>query len=90
MHEYNLGAEGLFALPVSLVREELIRRAPGEGEEDCAAEMEARLYASLEERIEGEILSFAFSRHRDGAMLYVTLRARCLENIAQITEIAEP
>lgn len=90
VHEYNLGAEGLFALPVSLVREELIRRAPGEGEEDCAAEMEARLYASLEERIEGEILSFAFSRHRDGAMLYVTLRARCLENIAQITEIAEP
>lgn len=41
VHEYNLGVEGLFALPVSLVREELIRRAPGEGEEDCGAEMES-------------------------------------------------
>ena len=82
-----MGVRGLFALPVSWIREEY---RSGEGEGTDALPAGDRLKASLEEKIDGEILQARVSTAvRDGC-LYVTLRAHCLENIAQTAEIAPP
>lgn len=82
IHDYKLGAEGLFSLPLRVIREELRRcdREPG-----CSpdyAEMERGLSARLEESVDGEILSRSFTRGGDGDLFILTLRARCLEDIA--------
>ena len=51
--------------------------------------MRERLEAQLRGRIDGEIVSLAVSEpERDGAV-YVTLRTRCFENIAKITQAEE-
>lgn len=87
MHEYNLGVNGLFALPISLVREELIYREKSTAESADAAQMREHLLQYLEARIDGEILSTAFTEDRSGELCTVTLRAQCRENIAGIREI---
>ena len=48
--------------------------------------MKAALLQGLEERIDGEILDHAFSVASCDGLLVVTLRARCLENIARAGE----
>lgn len=89
VHEYNLGLRGLFALPASLLCETCTRRAPADAQAADAQAMRERLEADLRERIDGEIVSLSFCEfERDGAV-YVTLRARCLENIATITQAEE-
>ncbi len=87
VHEYNLGIEGLFRLPLSFVREELkpYRTAePGPTEAEEAAQ---RLLASLAERIEGEIVSFSWTAAERGGLTVVTLYAQCYENIARSVDI---
>jgi similar to stage IV sporulation protein len=86
VHEYNLGIKGLFALPVSLIRESGLERHPGASEEQRAAEMRASLLRRLEGQIDGEILESSFSVSRTDDLLIVTLRAHCFENIAQTVE----
>ena len=89
VHEYNLGIDGLFALPVSLVRETVIVSRPAEGPDADPAAMQQRLEDSLRGSIDGEIVSRSFSvAERDGAV-YVTMRARCFENIARVQEITQ-
>ena len=89
MHEYNLGVKGLFALPLSLLCETCTRRAPTDAQAADTQAMRERLEAQLCGRIDGEIVSLSFSElERDGAV-YVTLRARCFENIAKITQAEE-
>ena len=89
MHEYNLGIDGLFALPVSLVRETVIVSRPAEGPDADPAAMQQRLEDSLRGSIDGEIVSRSFSvAERDGAV-YVTMRARRFENIARVQEITQ-
>ena len=88
VHEYNVGVKGLFALPVTLIREELRPRSGTEAVTDRAAEMEASLRRRLEEQIEGEILSASFSVSRTDGLLVVTLRAHCCENIAKTVDYA--
>lgn len=87
MHEYNLGVKGLFALPVSLIREERHPRSLQDALDDREEEMKAALLRRLEEQIDGEILSTEFSVSRTEGLLTVTLRARCSENIAETAEI---
>jgi len=82
-HDYILGVEGLFALPLRFVCETYVRRLPGDAAADPGA-MEARLESYLRERIDGEIKACSFTDwEKDGAQL-VSMRARCLENIAEI------
>lgn len=90
VHEYNLGVEGLFALPLTLVREDCVRRqslAPTEARKEPMAE---RLRSQLQERLEGEVLSSQTGSYRAEGSVYVTLRAHCREEIAQNRERTQP
>ena len=89
VHEYDLGLDGLFALPVSLLCETRVRRAPADAPAADTQAMRERLRAGLLESIDGEIVSLSFSEiEKDGAV-YVTLRARCFENIAKRIQAGE-
>ncbi len=87
VHEYNLGIEGLFRLPLSVVREELRPYRTAEFSRDEAEEIGQRLLASLAEHIEGEIVFSGLSTAQVDGMTVVTLRAQCRENIAQTVDI---
>ena len=82
--------EGVFALPVTLVVEKIIPyRTEGSVKPDTGA-MSQRLYESLEKSVDGEVLSHsAVSGSREGLEI-VSLRASCLENIAELCEYKTP
>ena len=80
VHEYKLGVEGLFSLPISLIREEQLRWERAEVTVDLREPMRER----LENRLEGERLSRSFSEGEKDGLLIVTLRAHCLEDIAAV------
>ena len=90
MHEYNMGIEGLFALPITLIREERIRYRESPGLFQPEQDMGADLRSALQEYIDGEIVSAQISVNRSGELVYVTLRAQCNENIAIRNETREP
>lgn len=86
IHNYNAGIRGLFALPVTLVVEELRPyRLSGAVPADTAA-MGARLEARLEDGLRGVVLSSFVTEGDNGGLAVVTLRAACRENIAQVKE----
>lgn len=86
IHNYNAGIRGLFALPVTLVVEELRPyRLSGAVPADTAA-MGARLEARLMDGLRGVVLSSSVTEGESGGLAVVTLRAACRENIAQVKE----
>lgn len=87
---YIIRVEGVFALPVTLVVEKIIPyRTEGSVKPDTGA-MSQRLYESLEKSVDGEVLSHsAVSGSREGLEI-VSLRASCLENIAELCEYKTP
>ena len=87
MHEYILGVEGLFRLPLSIVREELRPYRTAEFSREETEETGQRLLASLAEHIEGEIVFSTLSAAEADGMTVVTLRAQCRENIAKTVDI---
>ena len=87
--ERMLGVEGLFALPVRLVCEELRPYAAAPASGPSVGDIERRLLGDLAARIEGKILSSEFSVSEAGGLLRVTLHARCRENIAKVVDITE-
>ena len=89
VHEYNLGIDGLFRLPLTFVREELRPYRATEDAPDLAEEAGQRLIASLAERIDGQILSAKLSFSEKDGLTVVTLRAHCLENIAESVDITQ-
>ena len=89
VHEYNMGAEGLFSLPLSLTVEEY-RLYERESREADPTEAEKRLLDRLAGSAEGEILQSRLHSVRKGAWLYTELRAHCRENIAETAEVAPP
>ena len=86
VHEYTLGIEGLFRLPLVLVREELRQYRASETSGDPAEELGQRLLAALDEQIEGEILSSGLRTAEIDGMTVVTLYAQCRENIARTVD----
>ena len=86
IEEYPLAKNGLFALPLTLVK---ITYAPYEASvaEDGAlrGELETRLRETLADAIgeDGEVLSSRFSASMEDGALYGTLRAECREQIGQ-------
>ena len=89
VHEYDLGLDDLFALPVSLLCETRVRRAPADAPAADTQTMRERLRAGLLESIDGEIVSLSFSEIEKDGTVYVTLRARCFENIAKRIQAGE-
>ena len=84
--EWDLAIDGVFTLPVALVREtrtqyELtpVEISPNEAEAGLRAELSARLSRAVGE---GQVLSAEYQTREDGDCIYVTLNAVCLENIA--------
>ena len=89
VHEYKLGVEGLFSLPLSLTVEEyrLYERQSAQADRTAA---QRRLRENLTAAVEGEILQSRLdSVSRDG-WLYTELRAHCHENIARTAEVTPP
>jgi len=83
IHEYNLGVEGLFALPVSFIREEL---RSYDTQPDAAYDrqlMEQTLSRNLSERVKGQVLNKSFTAGESKGLYVVTLRSHCLEDIAK-------
>ena len=83
IHEYDLGAEGLFALPVRIVREELRGYSQVQGGSPKPEEMRSLLegYSQLHGR--GRLLSRSFSQGESNGRYVLTMRSHCLEDIAK-------
>ena len=75
---------------MKLIREERRSLSPTGTEAAREQEMETALVRRLEEQIDGEILDLSFSVGRADGLLLVTLRAHCVENIAQTAELSPP
>ena len=82
IHETRIGVDGLFTLPVSLIREVFTEIRTEPGREARADEIAARLRETLRQSIEGEILAETVTVSESDTRLVVTLRAQCEENIA--------
>lgn len=80
--EYTLGWKGLFSTPIRLVRERFVPYKAQPGDDWDMTEAGRRLYALLERRTEGQILSWSLSPGSAGELYVLTLRAHCTENIA--------
>ncbi len=85
--EYPLAVEGVFTLPVTLLRETVAAYGPGAAGEGRAATEERLvdfLARTLERRLgdRGEVLSAEYTARESGGRLYVTVRAECREDIA--------
>ena len=90
VHEYKLGAAGVFSLPLSLIREERVRWETTGAECAQLQRMEQRLQEDLAAEIDGEVLSASFSVTRRDGLLVVTLDAHGLEEIARTAEETSP
>ena len=88
--EYKIGISGLFTLPVSIIKEQYVCYDYALSRCRTARELEDSLKAWLENSIDGQIESISFSQAESGGMLLVTMRAKCLENIAETAEPPQP
>ena len=81
--EYKLGIEGLFASPLGLVVEIKRPYRLVEWECDDLQGMQLRLHNLLVSRTQGQIISESYTSAGTGELTVLTLRAQCMENIAQ-------
>ena len=81
--EFTLGLPGLFSTPIRLVRERFVPYKTVSGSDYDPAVTARRLYALLESRTEGQILSYSIVPGKSGELQVLTLRAHCTENIAR-------
>lgn len=86
IHNYKLSAEGLFALPVTFVVEELRPYKLESASYSDAEGMADRLQKQLASSVTGEILSSSVTVGASKGLTVVTLRAACVENIAEVRE----
>ncbi|MCI5754273.1 MAG: sporulation protein YqfD [Clostridiales bacterium] len=90
--ETQLGLRGVFAFPVTVIRERFERYETHESaveREPVEAALRQRLLQQLSHELDGgTALSVRFSVSAQGDLLAVTLRAECLENIALTVEHA--
>lgn len=86
--EHKLEWPGVFSLPVALVQEKILEYdvvAESADKEALAERLERTLDEKLVELLDGkgEALSRTYTSSETGGVLYVTLRAECLEDIAE-------
>ena len=87
--EYTIGREGLFALPLRIVKETFSPYKTREQVISGGDEMAEKLMSALDGRVEGQILQSSFTENRADGLYVLTLRAHCLENIAEMREITD-
>jgi similar to stage IV sporulation protein len=90
VHEYNIGIQGLFALPIRLIREEYRVDDSCEAIATVETDREKRLEQKLSDRIDGTVLQVRTESFEKNGCLYTTLRAHCRENIARTVERNSP
>ena len=86
VHEYRMGVEGLFALPIRVIREEYYLYTQLETPTRDPTDRRARLEQMFSEQIEGSILQVQTRSFTKDNVFYTNLRAHCLENIAKTAE----
>ena len=84
--EYKLGIEGLFALPLRLIREEIRVYESREAAFLPEEMLTAQELGKLSHRIDGEILSHRLNAGETGGTRQLRLYVHCRENIAQSRE----
>ena len=84
--EYTLGVKGLFSTPLRLIRERCVPYDSFVGADPDPEGMAERLSSRLRLSAEGQILERRVDSAEAKGLLIVTLRAHCIENIAQTRE----
>ena len=81
--EYKLGAEGLFSMPVKLIREQRQKYKTSPETLYDTAQMERKLTDTLRQSVAGEINSMRFREGKLNGVYVLTLRAHCTEQIGE-------
>ena len=87
INDYNLGAEGFFALPVRLIHETILPYDSSPGTAYDTEAMGRALQQLLNEQTQGQILQSSLTESSLPGLRVLTLRAHCIENIAETWEI---
>lgn len=89
IHEYKIGIEGLFAMPVKIVREELRHYDSESAPDTVREEMERTLREQLAKSITGEIQQISFTEGTANGLYTLTLHAHCMEQIGETVPMAQ-
>ncbi len=94
-YEYPFSMEGVFAFPITIVRErctEYTLAETAQSTEAVEAELQKTLTAALDSRLDGrgEVVSASFASVEKDGYIIVTLRAECREDIAVEVEFTPP
>lgn len=89
INEYTLGLDGHFALPVRLVHECVVPYVTETGGSPDEQQMMKTLASILDKQLEGQILSSSYTQADSQGLYVLTLRAHCVENIAQTQSIID-
>ena len=90
VHEYRLGIGELFVFPVSFITERYSVWSEQADNPYSAMPSEETLQNYLQNSIDGEIVETNTSFCRDEQECYLTMRAHCLENIAETVDLSPP
>lgn len=85
INEYKIGVEELFQLPISVISVKC-RYSDLADTPVFVPGAEQRLYDYLNERINGEIVSFSVNADQCAEAVYYSVSAQCYENIAELRE----
>jgi len=85
--EYTLGLDGHFVLPLRIVHERIVSydHSPAQGYDSEAMAMQLRHL--LDSQVKGQILQSALTQSSADGLYMLTLRAHCVENIAETREL---
>lgn len=86
VHNYKIGVEGLFALPVTVIVEDFYPYKLESTPYSDVDGMADRLQKYIDGAVAGEIVSASVTDGVSGGLTVVTLRAACIENIAKVRE----
>lgn len=89
IHEYKLGAEGLFSMPVKLIREQRQRYKTSSEVLYDSTQMKRKLTDTLRQSVAGEINSMSFREGNLNGVYVLTLRAHCTEQIGETVPLRE-
>ena len=81
IYKHTLGLDGVFCLPITLVREKLTSYTLRQTERD--GDTKAALHTCLHDTVNGKVESVYFSQSVSDGLIYTTARAHCIESIGE-------
>ena len=85
--EYKLGFDGLFAVPVSIVKEEIVKYRKETVNTDLSEFLCDQQLEKLQARISGSIKHSSYQTYETEKLCYVSLYVQCYEDIAHSRRI---